>query len=462
MPNGWSPKMSFTAQLKGKNCLVIGAGVTGMAVAKVLNDFGANVHIFDEKDIGSDKKVISSIQDLPKGIELAIVSPGWRSDHPLIQKLSAAGVQIQSEIDLAWSIKCEIAPNQRWVALTGTNGKTTSIQMLQSIFTAAGMNAVVCGNVGEPVITAVCHSARHELLALELSSFQIHWSNLPMYESIAILNIAQDHIDWHGTFEEYAKAKLKLMAQSKQCFINKSDPYLAARHFDQAGVTWFSLNTPAPGEIGLVEELIIDRAFSTSSSHASEIAEIADVSPTVPHNILNAMAAAALALSIGISYEQIKAGLSAFTTDHHRLELIKKSNEINWIDDSKATNPHAAAAAIMANLNVIWIAGGLAKGASMDELVQRCAPRIKSAILIGKDRDLIKASLNEFAPQIPIHLVDQEEDNAQLLLDVVKLALKLAKPGDTVLLAPACASMDQFKSYAQRGELFAKAVRELA
>ena len=302
--------MSFTAQLKGKNCLVIGAGVTGMAVAKALDNFGAKVHIFDEKNIASDQKVISNIQDLPKEIELAIVSPGWRSDHPLIQKLIAAGVQIQSEIDLAWSIKCEIAPNQRWVALTGTNGKTTSIQMLQSIFTTSGINAVVCGNVGEPVITAVCHLDKYEVLALELSSFQIHWSNLPMYESIAILNIAQDHIDWHGSFEEYAKAKLKLMAQSKQSFINKSDPYLAARHFDQAGVTWFSLNTPALGEIGLVEELIIDRAFSTSNSHASEIAEIADVSPTVPHNILNAMAAAALALSIGISYEQIKAEYS--------------------------------------------------------------------------------------------------------------------------------------------------------
>jgi UDP-N-acetylmuramoylalanine--D-glutamate ligase len=454
--------MSFTAQLMGKNCLVIGGGVTGTAVAKALLSFGANIYIFDEKDTASDQSIIKNIQDLPKGIELAIVSPGWRSDHPLIKKLIADGIQIQSEIDLAWLIKCEIAPNQKWVGLTGTNGKTTSIQMLQCIFTTSGINAVVCGNVGEPVISAVCDPAKYEVLALELSSFQIHWSELPKYESIAILNIAQDHIDWHGSFEEYAKAKLKLIGQSKRSFINKSDPYLAARHLGHDGVTWFSLNTPAIGEIGLVEELIIDRAFATSKAHASEIAEIIDITPTVPHNILNAMAAAALALSIGISYAQIKAGLTAFTTDHHRLELIKKSNEINWINDSKATNPHAAAAAIMANLNVIWIAGGLAKGASMDELVQRCAPRIKSAILIGKDRDLIKAALSKYAPQITIHLVDQESDNSKLINDVVKLALKLAEPGDTVLLAPACASMDQFTSYAQRGELFAKAVGELA
>jgi UDP-N-acetylmuramoylalanine--D-glutamate ligase len=143
------------------------------------------------------------------------------------------------------------------------------------------------------------------------------------------------------------------------------------------------------------------------------------------------------------------------------MEIVGNFDQITWIDDSKATNPHAASAAIMANLNVVWIAGGLAKGASMDELVKRCAPRIKAAILIGKDRDVIKDSLTQFAPDIPTYLIDFKESKEALLIEVVKLAAELAKPGDTVLLAPACASMDQFSSYAERGELFAKTVKDL-
>lgn len=447
--------MSFIAQLKGKKCLVIGAGVTGMALQTALIKFGAEVTIYDDKN-GSN-----SVRNLPDDIELAITSPGWRKDHKIFEQLDKAGVQVLSEIDFAWLIKNELAPNQKWVGLTGTNGKTTTIQMIEGIFKQSGINGIACGNIGETVISAVCKSPAYEYLALELSSFQIDWSDLPVYEAVAILNISPDHIDWHNSFENYANAKLKLLNKGKRIILNRSDAELRKHGAGLENVIWFSLETPAPGEIGLVEELLIDRAFSPTPEQANEIAELVDITPTVPHNVLNAMAAAALALALGISYENIKSGLSTFTTDHHRMELVRSHKEINWIDDSKATNPHAAAASIMANLNVIWIAGGLAKGASMDELIKQSAKRLKYAILIGQDRDLISAALRKYAPQVEVKHVDLKIDNLQLMRDVVKAASDIATPGDTVLLAPACASMDQFSSYVERGQLFAKAVKEL-
>ena len=447
--------MSFIAQLAGKKCLVIGAGVTGRALKDALESFKAEVTIFDENAKSG------AVSTVPSDIELAITSPGWRKDHKVFTEIKKIGAQLLSEIDFAWLVKEELAPNQKWVALTGTNGKTTTIQMVESIFNKADVNGTACGNVGETVIAAVCKSPAYDYLALELSSFQIDWSELPKYESVAILNISPDHIDWHGSFESYSKAKLKLLSQAKRIVLNKADPELRNRCALTQNVIWFSLDTPAPGEIGLVDELLIDRAFSPNPQEASEISELVDITPTVPHNVLNAMAAAALALSIGISYKSIKDGLNSFTTDHHRMELVRSHNEINWIDDSKATNPHAAAASIMANLNVVWLAGGLAKGAQMDDLIKQCRTRIKSAILFGKDRDLIAQALKTYAPDVSVKLVDLKIDNKQLMHDAVAAAVEVAVAGDTVLLAPACASMDQFSSYVERGQLFAQAVKAL-
>jgi UDP-N-acetylmuramoylalanine--D-glutamate ligase len=447
--------MSFIAQLAGKKCLVIGAGVTGRALKDALESFKAEVTIFDENAKSG------AVSTVPSDIQLAITSPGWRKDHKVFTEIKKIGAQLLSEIDFAWLVKEELAPNQKWVALTGTNGKTTTIQMVESIFNKADVNGTACGNVGETVIAAVCKSPAYDYLALELSSFQIDWSELPKYESVAILNISPDHIDWHGSFESYSKAKLKLLSQAKRIVLNKADPELRNRCALTQNVIWFSLDTPAPGEIGLVDELLIDRAFSPNPQEASEISELVDITPTVPHNVLNAMAAAALALSIGISYKSIKDGLNSFTTDHHRMELVRSHNEINWIDDSKATNPHAAAASIMANLNVVWLAGGLAKGAQMDDLIKQCRTRIKSAILFGKDRDLIAQALKTYAPDVSVKLVDLKIDNKQLMHDAVAAAVEVAVAGDTVLLAPACASMDQFSSYVERGQLFAQAVKAL-
>ena len=446
--------MSFVQSLAGKNCLVIGAGVTGMACQEALVNFGANSKLFDEK-VKADADIVNEI---PSGVELAIISPGWRDDHMIISKLRSDGVEILSEIDFAWQVKQVLAPSQKWIALTGTNGKTTTIKMVESIFKAANINGVACGNVGETVIASVCAKKPLDYLAIELSSFQIHWSNLPQYESVVVLNIAEDHIDWHGSFEAYAQAKLKLLKHSNKVILNKSDSELSRRTSSDL-ITWFSLDTPNAGELGVVENLLIDRAFSASPSQANEIAELVDITPTVPHNVLNALAAAALALSIGIKYKDIKSGLKNFSPDHHRMELVLIKNEINWIDDSKATNPHAAAASLLSNFKVIWIAGGLAKGASMSDLVKKCASRIKSVILIGEDRELIAKAIKEYSPKIEVVRVNQLSDAKTLMKDVVSAAIKLAQPGDTVLLAPACASMDQFDSYVQRGQLFAQAVK---
>ena len=454
MPSGLSPKMNFVTELSGKSCLVIGAGVTGRAVHEALLKFGALSKIFDEKVSGKN----DVINELPKGIELAIVSPGWKMDHPAILNLKSAGTKVIGEIDFAWQVKQVLAPNQKWIALTGTNGKTTTIKMIESIFQAAKINGVACGNVGQTVIASVCAEKPLDYLAIELSSFQIQWSELPRYQSVAVLNIAEDHIDWHGSFEDYAAAKLKLLKQAEKSFVNKSDPELVKR-VGKETVIWFSLETPNPNELGLVENLLIDRIFSPTPSQANEIAELVDITPTAPHNVLNALAASALVLSIGINYEAIKLGLRNFSPDHHRMELVLSKNEINWIDDSKATNPHAAAASLLSYFQIIWIAGGLAKGASMDELVSRCAKRIKSVILIGQDRELISDAFAKFSPATEIIRVDQSTDSKQLMNDVVMQAIKLAKPGDTVLLAPACASMDQFDSYVERGQLFAQAVK---
>ena len=454
MPNGLSPNMNFVSELSGKNCLVVGAGVTGRAVHDALLKFGATSKIFDEK-VAGDKDVINKI---PAGVDLVIVSPGWRIDHPVIVKLRSTGVAVLSEIDFAWQVKQVLVPKQRWIALTGTNGKTTTIKMVESIFKSAKINGVACGNVGQTVIAAVCADKPFDYLAIELSSFQIQWSDLPRYESVVLLNIAEDHIDWHGSFENYAASKLKLLKQANKVILNKADPQIVNRVGKDSAV-WFSLTTPTVGELGVVENLLIDRAFSTTTDEANEIAELVDITPTVPHNISNALAAAALALSIGIKYEYVKAGLKNFATDHHRMELVVSKDEINWIDDSKATNPHAATASLLSNFKVIWIAGGLAKGASMGELVTRCASRIKAVILIGQDRELIASAFAEHSAATELVRVEQISDAKTLMSDVVKVAIKLAKPGDTVLLAPACASMDQFDSYVQRGELFAEAVK---
>ena len=449
--------MSFLATLKGKNCLVFGAGVTGTSVIGFLEEHGATAILIDEKEIAG---AITNLESLElSSFYLAIASPGWKLDHPLIKQARERGVEVISEIDLAWRVKSELRPEQRWLALTGTNGKTTTVQMAEAMLQASGFRARACGNVGDPVIEIVTNSDS-DVLILELSSFQLSWSREARFYASAILNIADDHIDWHGSFDAYASAKFEIAKMSEILIVNFDDPVVAERSKAVTNrVVAFTLHTPKPNEIGLVENLVVDRAFINGDAEA--LFELHHLTPAVPHNLLNAMAAAALARSVGASSEAIAKALSHFKLDHHRLEVVLVRDGITWIDDSKATNPHAALAALRSQLRSIWIAGGLAKGAPMEDLIKAAAHRIKYAILIGTDANLIAEALRLHAPLVEYVFIDPQLKGKELMLEVVKAAKARALEGDCVLLAPACASMDQFKNYAERGELFATSVKEL-
>ena len=455
--------------LSGESVLILGAGVTGIAVARSLSAKGASI-LFADDQVESIEgfKVLKSDQIEVDGFSFIVISPGWKESHPLIVKATAAGIRLVNEIDLAWSFRAELVPGQKWIALTGTNGKTTTVEMAAAMLRAGGVSALACGNVGMTVIESVESSEKYEVLVLELSSFQLHWLREASFVAAAILNIAEDHLDWHGSFAEYARVKGSILDRTSTGVFNSADLEVVnqAAHW-QGRKVFFSLDTPAPGEIGVVEDLLVDRAFVSDPQEAAMLAEVIDVKPTVPHNVANALAAAGLVRALGVIPEAVRSALQNFSLGRHRIEEVANANGVSWVNDSKATNPHATAASLNSALSSIWIAGGLAKGSEMQELITKCKSRIKVAILIGADRELIARELRSQAPEIEIVYIDAPStyqrggtDNS-LMEAVVKAAAERANPGDRVLLAPACASMDQFISYSDRGDRFAAAVKKV-
>jgi UDP-N-acetylmuramoylalanine--D-glutamate ligase len=449
--------------------LVLGGGVTGRSVAQVLSNMGAEVSVYDENESSEfdfQRVTLNEVTNI--NWAAAVVSPGWRPSHPIIADLRNREIPLLNEIDLAWEIKQQVAPGQKWLAVTGTNGKTSTVELTEAILKAAGISAFACGNVGTPVIDAVISEQKYDYLVLELSSFQLHWSESAEFVAGSILNIALDHIDWHGSFSEYAKAKLDLLSRSVTAILNGDDQSVVegSAHW-QGRKVFYTLQTPKPGEIGLVEDLLVDRAFVVDPMEAAMFCELNEVQPTAPHSVSNALAAAGLARAVGVDHEVIRGAIKKYRPGRHRIELVLAQNGIRWIDDSKATNPHAAQASLMSELSVVWIAGGLAKGAEMSDLITQVGSRLRGVVLIGTDRELIAQELQSKFPNVALIRVDpkpghdRSSANNEFMNQIVTEAKQLAKDGDAVLLAPACASMDQFVSYGDRGDRFAKSVREI-
>ncbi|MFF1556890.1 UDP-N-acetylmuramoyl-L-alanine--D-glutamate ligase [Streptomyces sp. NPDC058279] len=464
---------------QGKNITVAGLGVSGVSAARALAGLGAVVTVVDGGDseghraraaeLEAEAKGVSvrlgDAETLPEGTDLVVTSPGWKPDSPLFLAAAKAGVDVVGDVEIAWQLRGpDAAP---WLAITGTNGKTTTTQMLASILRAAGLRTAAVGNIGTPIIDVVTGEEEYDVLAVELSSYQLHWAPSVRAHSAAVLNLAPDHLDWHGSMEAYAADKGRIYeGNTVACVYNVADP-ATERLVEEADVEegcraiGFTLGAPGPSMLGVVDGILVDRAFvENRQKNAQELAEVGDVNPPAPHNIANALAAAALARAFGVEPRAVRDGLRDFRPDAHRVAHVAEVAGVTYVDDSKATNTHAAEASLAAFEPVVWIAGGLAKGATFDELVQKSAERLRAVVLMGADRALIAEALARHAPQVPV--VDLDRTDTGAMLAAVREAARLAERGDTVLLAPACASMDMFANYNKRGDAFADAVRELA
>ncbi|WP_035913913.1 UDP-N-acetylmuramoyl-L-alanine--D-glutamate ligase [Knoellia sinensis] len=472
------------ADWTGLRVLVAGLGVSGFAAADALLDRGAHVIVVDGSASDSspamaERARILEILDaelrlgpdhvsrMPSDpVDLVVTSPGWAPTQPLLAAAAEAGVPIWGEVELAWRMR-PLEGAAPWLTVTGTNGKTTTVQMLTSILRAAGERAISAGNVGTPILEAVMDPQPFDAIAVELSSFQLHWSESIRPQASACLNVAPDHVDWHGSYDEYARAKGKVYEGTEiACIYNVDDPQ-TERLVEDADVqegcraVGFTLGTPAPSMLGVVGDVLADRAFVEQRRHAAaELASIDDLrgdAPDVaPHLVANALAAAALARAHGVEPGAVRAGLKAFRPEAHRIAHVATIHDIRFVDDSKATNPHAAAASLTAYEHVVWIAGGLLKGADVDDLVRAAAARLRGVVLIGRDRAQIAEALARHAPDVPV--VDVAGTDTGVMDRVVTEAAKLAQAGDVVLLAPAAASMDMFANYGARGDAFAEAV----
>lgn len=476
---------SWHADWSNIRVAVLGLGVTGFSVADTLCELGCDVTvIFGQADptrqqllevIGAQAVQVESVDDQLSALqelnpELVIVSPGYRPDHPLTVWATQQEIVVWGDVQLAWRLRDKTERIADWITITGTNGKTTTTQLTAHMLVAGGLRAAPVGNIGVPVLDAIRDPEGFDVLVVELSSFQLaRLGEISPYSS-ACLNFADDHLDWHGSREAYWQAKAHIYQNTQvACVYNRADRetenmVIAAEVVEGARAISFGLDVPGMSGFGVVDGILCDRAFLEDRKNTAlelfTLDELEDRGLAAPHLVQNILAAAALARSRGVTPEAVSAALAEFELDAHRAQLVAHVDGIAWVNDSKATNAHAASASLRAHSRVIWIVGGLLKGVDIASLIEESASRLAGVIVIGLERASILAALERHAPDVPRFEVIPG-DTESIMASAVDLAYTLAQPGDTVLLSPAAASMDQFADYADRGEQFVEAVKAL-
>lgn len=486
----WLPEATRLSPWSQATVVVAGLAASGYAAADGLLELGARVIVLDEADTPSnaEKAAILQVLDasvrlgpgatsvLPDDVDLVIASPGWTPRSALLSQARRRGIPVWGEVELAWRM---MQPDRvvPWLAVTGTNGKTTTVNMLESMLVAAGLTTSAVGNVGRPIVEAILDDVHYDVLAVELSSFQLHSTNSLRLHSAAVLNLHADHLEWYAdpaswdsdapdAMAAYAADKARIFDRvTHSCIYNVADE-ATMRMVENAEVTegaraiGFTLGTPSVSMLGVVDDMLVDRAFiAQRRDSAMEIANVSDVRPFAPHNVENALAAAALARSFGVPATAVRDGLRRLELGDHRIQTVAEHDGVRWVDDSKATNPHAAASSLRAFDSVVWVAGGQAKGTTFDDLVQTYADKLRGVVLLGVDRQVIADALTRHAPHVPVTMIDSTDTGA--MVQAVTAARGYAVPGDVVLLAPGCASKDMYTGYDARGVAFSSAVRAI-
>lgn len=469
----------------GLRVAVLGLGVTGFSVADTLVELGAHVRVVyggEDRDrerlldvIGAERTRLGSDEDQLAELaafdpELVIVSPGYRPDHLLTTWAEDRGIVVWGDIELGWRLRDKTGRIADWICVTGTNGKTTTSQLTAHMLLAGGLRAAPVGNIGVPILDALRDPQGYDALVIELSSFQLHrLGEVSPYASVC-LNIADDHLDWHGSPEAYAAAKAKVYQHVQvACVYNRADPATermveGADVVEGARAISFGLDSPPPSGFGVVEGLLLDRGFHAERRHEAfelvSLEELHERGLNAPHMVQNILAAAALARARGVEPAEIAQAVLSFQPDPHRAQRLGEVQGVQWVDDSKATNAHAADASLRAFDRVVWVLGGLLKGVDLGSLVAAHAHRLRGAVVIGAEREAVLEALRRHAPEVPVIEVAPVQTE-ETMTEAVAAARSLARAGDTVLLSPAAASMDQFEDYAHRGRRFQAAVRAL-
>lgn len=474
LPTSWHGDWS---QLKA---VVLGLGKSGFSALDTLVELGVEAlavgEAADERLVDLTEVIGSKfiVDDSPKVLDelgftpdFAVVSPGFAPSHPLVQELESRKVQLISDIDLAYRLRDKTPRVAKWIVVTGTNGKTTTCELTAAMLAADGHRAVACGNIGNPILDAIRDPEGFDFLVVELSSFQLHYLGEIHSLASAFLNLAEDHLDWHGDMQSYFEAKSKIYLGTEVAIVfNEQDPKTleAAQQADVlegCRAIAFSLFTPQKSAVGFVEDILVDRAFlANRAEEALEIAtesELSQIGLVSDQLRANVAAATALARAAAVPPQSIRRAITTFKLSPHRNQLVAEIDGVLFVNDSKATNAHAANSSLSAYDSVVWIVGGLFKGVDPAELIRKHGTRLRAAVLIGSETEQLAKLFSELLPGTAISVISGDS----VMRDAVLAAQTLAEPGDTVLLAPAAASMDQFRDYADRGESFVRAVGEL-
>ncbi len=432
--------------------LVVGLGATGLSIARYLKRNDAQAIFYDSRDeppgleeleaLFPDAEVRLANDILPKSVGRIIASPGVPDSHPLLMKARKKGIEVVSDIELFAR-----EADKPFVAVTGSNGKSTVTTLVYLMCRADGRDALAGGNLGEPALDLLA-ADKPEIYVLELSSFQLQrTATLPAAVAV-LLNVSPDHLDWHADEAEYRAAKYRVFDEADAAVINRADDVSAERAARCGRVVSFGLDAPEEGQYGVRE----DEGERYLACGDALLLAVRDLGLFGVHNLLNALAALAAGDLLGLDTGAMLQVLVEFPGLPHRMQFVARIGAVDYVNDSKATNVAAAVASIdSVGGTLVLIAGGDGKGGDFSALAEAVEGKLRGAVLIGKDAEKIARALDTV---MPVHFAENMES-------AVHMAAACAESDDTVLLAPACASLDQYDNYMARGDAFVTAVEGL-